>query len=393
MRTAICNGVLLTPYRAEHGGVLIEDGRILSLFPDEPPQADLVLDAGGRYISPGFIDIHTHGGGGAEYEDGTPEAYERAGKFHMRRGATTIYPTITSSEDTELFAAMDAFRTVKREMRGGPDFPGLHLEGPYFSYEERGAQDPRFLRDPSPEHYMPILERYGDVITRWSSAPELPGALELGDELRRRGILCAIGHSNATYQQVVPAFEHGYTHVTHLYSGCSLLRRINAFRYLGVVESAFLIDGMTVEIIADGCHLPGELLRLVYKFKGPDRTALVTDSMRGAGMPDGPSMLGHREHGLPVIIEEGVAKLPDRTSFAGSVATFDRLVRSMVRLAGVPLTDAVKMASRTPARIMGLADRGEIAEGLRADLILFDEAIHVSRTIVGGRSVYAENDA
>jgi len=386
MRTAICNGVLLTPYRAEHGGVLIEDGRILSLFPDEPPQADLVLDAGGRYISPGFIDIHTHGGGGAEYEDGTPEAYERAGKFHMRRGATTIYPTITSSEDTELFAAMDAFRTVKREMRGGPDFPGLHLEGPYFSYEERGAQDPRFLRDPSPEHYMPILERYGDVIARWSSAPELPGALELGDELRRRGILCAIGHSNATYQQVVPAFEHGYTHVTHLYSGCSLLRRINAFRYLGVVESAFLIDGMTVEIIADGCHLPPELLKLILKCKSMDSISLVTDSMRCAGEPDGAvSRLGSAANGQDVVIEDGVAKLPDRSCFAGSIATTDRLVRTMVQKAGVPVVDAVRMITANPAAVMGISSRkGSLTPGKDADICVFDGGINMRYVLVGG---------
>lgn len=180
--------------------------------------------------------------------------------------------------------------------------------------------------------------------------------------------------------------------MTHLYSGMSSLHRRNAYRYVGVVESAYLIDGMTVEIIADGKHLPAELLKFVYKFKGPERTALVTDSMRGAGMPDGPSMLGHYEHGLPVIIEDDVAKLPDRTSFAGSVATFDRLVRNMLRMAEAPLTDVITMASRTPARIMALKDRGEIAPGMRADLTFFDEDIRVSRTMVAGRTVYQKGE-
>lgn len=371
--------------------VYFEDGIITGVTSENRP-FDATIDAHGRYLAPGFIDLHTHGGGDADFLDGTAEAFLTASALHARYGTTTLYPTATSGEKSETMAMVLAYEQAKALNERGADMPGLHMEGPYFAMGQRGAQDPRHLRNPDPAEYMPVLDACPQI-KRWSVAPELPGALPMGRELTRRGILASIAHSDAEYPQVAAAWDAGYRHVTHLYSGMSSVHRRNAYRYVGVVESAYLFDNMTVEIIADGCHLPGELLRLVYKFKGPDRTALVTDSMRGAGMPDGPSMLGHREHGLPVIIEEGVAKLPDRTSFAGSVATFDRLVRSMVRLAGVPLTDAVKMASRTPARIMGLADRGEIAEGLRADLILFDEAIHVSRTIVGGRSVYAENDA
>ena len=172
----------------------------------------------------------------------------------------------------------------------------------------------------------------------------------------------------------------------------SVLHRRNAYRYVGVLESAYLIDDMTVEIIADGCHLPAELLKFVYKFKGPEKTALITDSMRGAGMPDGPSMLGHWRDGLETIIEDGVAKLPDRTSFAGSVATFDRLVRNMLNMAQVPLHEVITMACRTPAKIMGFTDRGELKAGLRADGILFDEDIRVSHVIVGGRTIYQEDN-
>ena len=252
---------------------------------------------------------------------------------------------------------------------------------------QAGAQDPRHLRNPEPEEYLKILDGCKHIL-RWSIAPELPGALELGRELKRRGILAAIGHSDAEFSEVEAAWDAGYTHVTHLYSSMSTIHRKNAYRYAGVLEAAYMIDGMTVEIIADGKHLPAELLKYVYKFKGPDRTALITDSMRGAGMPDGPSVLGHWKNGLAVVIEDGVAKLPDRTSFAGSVATFDRLVRNMVRMAGVPLTDAVKMAAATPARIMNLTDRGAIVPGLRADLTLFDDDIRVSHVIVGGRDVY-----
>jgi len=210
----------------------------------------------------------------------------------------------------------------------------------------------------------------------------LPGALKMGRELKARGILPSIGHTNAIYEEVQKAFENGYTHVTHLYSGMSMVRRINAYRYAGVVESSFLMAGMTVEIIADGKHLPQSLLQLIYKIKGPDRICLVTDSMRAAGMPDGEYILGSREGGRKAIVEDGVAKLPDRSAFAGSVATTDRLVRTMVQIAGVPLLDAVRMMTVTPARIIGVDDRkGILAPGKDADVVIFDEQGKLKLTI------------
>jgi N-acetylglucosamine-6-phosphate deacetylase len=170
--------------------------------------------------------------------------------------------------------------------------------------------------------------------------------------------------------------------------------RRNAFRYAGVIESAFLIDEMDVEIIADGVHLPAPLLKLVYKIKGADRTALITDSMRAAGMPPGESILGNLKNGLPVIIEDDVAKLPDRTAFAGSVATTDRLVRNMINLANVSVIDAVRMMTSTPARIIGVADRkGSLAKGKDADVVIFDEKIKIETTIVKGKVLYTTNRA
>ena len=388
MITKISGGRLVLPGRiAEDLNLYFENGVITGITEQQLP-FDREIDAKRRFVSPGFIDIHSHGGGGADFLDGTPEAFLTAARMHARHGTTTIVPTATSGELEETLAMEGAYEQALSENREGADMPGLHLEGPYFAMGQRGAQDPRHLRNPEPSEYLQILEHCRHIL-RWSSAPELPGALELGRELRRRGILAAVGHSDAGYPEMEAAWQAGYTHVTHLYSGMSSLHRKNAYRYVGVLESAYLLDGMTVEIIADGCHLPAELLKFVYKFKGPEKTALITDSMRGAGMPDGPSVLGHHAHGLPVIIEEGVAKLPDRASFAGSVATADRLVRNMVQLAGVPLTEVIQMAAATPARIMGFHDRGQLAEGLRADLTLFDEHIAVSQVIVGGRDVYS----
>ncbi|HHW02384.1 MAG TPA: amidohydrolase family protein [Thermoanaerobacterales bacterium] len=234
-----------------------------------------------------------------------------------------------------------------------------------------------------------MVTNYSDDIIRWTVAPELPGALEMGRELKGRGILPSIGHSNAIYEEVQKAFENGYTHITHLYSGMSMVRRINAYRYAGVVESAFLIDEMTVEIIADGKHLPQSLLQLIYKIKGPDSICLITDSMRAAGMPDGEYILGSLEGGQKAIVEDGVAKLPDRSAFAGSVATTDRLVRTMFKIAGVPLLDAVKMMTATPARIIGADDRkGTLAPGKDADVVIFDEDINIKEVIVKGSLRY-----
>lgn len=381
--TAIANGKVLTPFRQiDVGGVLIEGKKIARVFEGSPPPADRVVDAEGCYVSPGFIDMHVHGGNGFDYLDGTVEAYEAAGKFHMEHGAAVAAPTISASSDEELYAALRAFREAKASIAGGPDFVGVHLEGPYFSYEERGAQDAKHLKAPEPAHYMKILDFGGGDIIRWSSAPELPGALELADELARRGISCAIGHSNATYEQILPALERGYTHVTHLYSGCSLLRRINAFRHMGVVESAFALDELTVEIIADGRHLPAELLRLIAKLKPWDKISLITDAFHPAGKPEGSQV---SKRGYEVIVEDGVAKVPDRSVFAGSIATADRLVRNMRELAGVPLIDAVRMITLNPAGVLKIGNRkGSLAPGKDADICVFDEGVNIKKVFVGG---------
>ena len=367
--------------------VYIENGIIRQITENNSLSFDQEIDAGGQYVSPGFVEIHSHGAGGCDFLDGTVEAFLTASEKHAMHGVTTLIPTATSSEIEATIAIQKTYEEACRKNTRGADMPGLHLEGPYFAYGQRGAQDPRYLRDPSPEEYEKILDACKSVL-RWSIAPELPGAIEMGKALKKRGILPAIGHSDAEWDDVQKAYEAGFTHVTHLYSGMSTVHRKNAYRYIGVVESAYLIDDMTVEIIADGKHLPAELLKFVYKFKGPDKIALVTDSMRGAGMPDGPTMLGHHTNGLPCIIEEGVAKLPDRTAFAGSVATFDRLVRNMIKMAEVPMHEAVKMATKTPAMIMNLTDRSEIAPGKRADIIMFNDHIDVSFVMIKGTKVF-----
>lgn len=384
----IKNGRIITPEGiTERGWVLTEGGKIAAVGSGEAPQNENTVDALGMYVSPGFIDIHTHGGGGFDFTDCTRESVMGAAKAHMAFGTTSIVPTLTSCPDSEIMDFIDCYRDAKATMTDGPNLVGIHLEGPYFSPIQSGAQDPEFLKIPTPEHYMPILEKAGKDLVRISAAPELPGALELGRVLREKGIMAAIGHSNADYDETVQAFENGYTHINHLYSCLSTIHRENAFRKLGVVEGAYLLP-FSVEIIADGCHLPPELLRYVIKFKPMEQICLVTDSMRGACFGEdytGTAIMGSLRSGYEVLLEKGVAFLKDHSAFAGSICTSDRCVRTMVKKAGVAVKDAVAMMSRNPAAIIGLENKGDIAPGMDADICIFDDDIRVKTVIVGGK--------
>jgi N-acetylglucosamine-6-phosphate deacetylase len=385
----ITNGKILTPYRIIEGTVLVEDGKISAVVSGDIEVSDAqIIDAGGKYISPGFIDIHVHGGGGHDFMDGSEDAFLKIAETHAQYGTTGLMPTTLTSELDELYHTLDLYKQADKNNTKGAQFLGMHLEGPYFSVLQRGAQDPRYIRNPDPAEYLDILSRSSDI-KRWSAAPELPGSIEFANHLRSKDILVAMAHTDAIYEEALVAFEAGYTLATHFYSCMSGVSRRNCFRYAGVIETAYLIDEMSVEIIADGIHLPAPLLKLIYKIKGPDRIALITDSMRAAGMPPGESILGSKHNGLKVIVEDGVAKLPDRSSFAGSVATCDRLVRNMINMADVPLLEAVKMASQTPANILNIgSSKGSLITGKDADIVIFDNDINVSTTIVQGRVVY-----
>lgn len=390
MRTILVNGRIITPYRTiAKGSVIIEGRKITGVLEGIPPNGDtdLIIDVQGNYISPGFIDLHTHGAGGHDFMDSTVEAFKEASLTHLRFGTTSLVPTTLTSSMAGLYNTFDAFREAKASVVA-PNLLGMHIEGPYLSPEQRGAQDPKYIKNPDFHEYSEILNYTKDIV-RWTIAPELPGALEMGRILSEQGILCSIGHSNATYEEVLKGFEAGFTHITHLYSAMSTVHRKNANRYAGVVESAFLIDDMTVEIIADGIHLPGSLLQLVYKIKGAGHICLVTDSMRAAGQAPGESILGSKNEGQKVIVEDGVAKLLDRTAFAGSVCTADRLIRTMVDLGRVPLEKAIEMVTLTPAKTLNIqAYKGSLTPGKDADLAVFDEDIKINLVIVGGKTCY-----
>lgn len=391
-RLKICNGKIIKPSGIlEKGSVLITGDTITAISEKNIEVADaVVIDAKGLYVSPGFIDIHVHGGGGHDFMDNSVEAFLAIAETHARYGTTAMWPTSLTSNKEGILQTIDTYEAAKDKNVNGAQFLGLHLEGPYFAMNQRGAQDPRYIRNPNPEEYKEILS-HTSSIKRWSAAPELEGAIEFGRYIQTKGVLPAIAHTDAIYEEAYEAFREGYTLATHLYSAMSGVTRRNAYRYAGVIEAAFLTDAMDVEIIADGVHLPAPLLKLVYKIKGAERTALITDAMRAAGMPEGESILGNINDGIKVIVENGVAKLPDRTSFAGSVATADRLVRTMINIAELPLQKAIQMITATPARIAGVSDKkGSIAAGKDADIVLFDEGIHVSMTMIKGRIIYRQ---
>ncbi|MFT5886598.1 MAG: N-acetylglucosamine-6-phosphate deacetylase [Arcticibacterium sp.] len=389
-RIKIYNGkAILSDRIISNTSVLISNGKIEAIKEGEIESADaLSIDAKGQYISPGFIDIHVHGGGGHDFMDGTVEAFLAVAETHAKYGTTALLPTTLTSEKEGLLLTLEAYQAANKINVNGASFIGMHLEGPYFAMNQRGAQDPKYIRNPDPLEYKEILENH-NFIKRWSAAPELPGAIAFGKYVTSKGVLAAIAHTDAVYDDVIEAFDNGYTLATHFYSGMSGVTRRNAYRFAGVVESAYLLDEMDVEIIADGVHLPAPLLKLIYKIKGTEHTALITDAMRAAGMPEGESILGHKEHGLRVLVEDGVAKLTDRTAFAGSVATADRLVRTMIQLAGVPLIETIRMISEIPARIMNIQNqKGSLAIGKDADLLIFNENIDIQLTMVNGRIIY-----
>jgi N-acetylglucosamine-6-phosphate deacetylase len=388
-RLKIFNGKIITANKIINGGsVLITGDTITAVCESDIEFEDAIeINANGKYISPGFIDLHIHGGGGHDFMDGTEIAFLRIAETHAQYGTTSMLPTTLSASKEEILQTLAVYEDANRNNINGAQFLGMHLEGPYISMNQCGAQDPNYIRDPDPEEYKEILS-HSSSIKRWSAAPELKDALEFARYIKSKGVLPALAHTDAIYEEAAKAFENGYTLVTHLYSAMSGVTKRNAYRYAGVVEAAYLIDEMDVEIIADGIHLPAPLLKLVYKIKGADRIALITDAMRGAAMPEGESILGSLHNGLKVIVENGVAKLPDRSSFAGSVATADRLVRNMINMAGVPLIDAVKMITATPARITNVSDKkGTLAKDKDADIVIFDDNINIEMTIVKGKII------
>lgn len=375
----IKNGKVIKSGKITDDNVYFENGIITKITGENLP-FDKEIDAGGNYVSPGFIDMHTHGGGGYDFMDAAKDAVVKACDFHFSHGTTTIFPTTLAADKKSTMRALEAVKEAMNSGSAKGRIAGVHMEGPYFSLKQSGAQNPENITPPIPDDYNEMIEKYGDVIKRWSFAPELSGSEEFVKTLHKNKIISSIAHTDATYDDVMKVYNLGCKLITHFFSCISSITRKSGFRILGVMETGYLLDDMNIEIIADGCHVPPELLKMVYKIKGEDNISLVTDSMLCAGTGEKEAKLG----GLPCIIEDGVAKLKDRSAFAGSIATCDRLVRVCVKDAGISIPSAVKMMTENPAKVMGLENLGKIEEGYFADFVIFDNDVNIVKVISKG---------
>ncbi len=386
MKTVIVGAKALLPECIRQCQAVVENGCILDVAEHVPlAPDDRVIQGAGLYLCPGFVDIHVHGGGGFSAMSGKAEDVIAMANAHARHGTTSILPTTLAAPLPNLLKAVQGVRRAAA-LPCDAAILGVHLEGPCLSPAQTGAQSPDDLKIPAETDLTPLLDAWPGGVRMMGAAPELPGALALGDQLAARGVVASIAHSNATYSQVEEALSHGYCDVTHLYSSCSGLIRVHSYRVPGVIEAGLNLDALTVQVIADGKHLPLSLLQLIYRCKGAEKIELITDGLEFAAGDLVEGAVYRQLNGVETVYEDGVMKLLSRESFAGSVATMHRCVRTMVQ-AGIPLRQAVRMASDNPARRVGAAKKGRIAPGMDADLLLLDEKLDVKWVMAGGRII------
>ena len=373
-----CNIIYLNSI--ENGSILIENGKIKEINPIICSDEN-ILDANGLYVSPGFIDVHIHGAGGFDTMDGTVEAINAIAKTIVKHGTTSFTPTTMTVSIEAINKSMKVIKQLKKEGTEGANVLGAHLEGPFVSPQAIGAQNPNYLLPPSISNYNKMVKDCEDAVVSITLAPEIDGAKELIDYLSKKGIVCSIGHTKATYEEAMEAIECGACHSTHLYNAMTPLNH----RAPGVVGAIFDSD-ITTETISDGIHISYPSLRIAYKQKTTDKVLLVSDAMMACCMPDGDYSLG----GQDVIVHNGAASLKNG-SLAGSILTLDKAVKNVYKNSTLPLHEIVKMASYNAAKHCKVQDhKGQIKEGYDADLILFDDDINIQKVFVAGKEVYSE---
>ena len=375
------NGRILTPKGWLDGGSIVTDGnriRCVSNIDLHVVGAE-IIDVNGGYLVPGGVDMHTHGGGGRDFIEGCEDAFREAVSAHLKHGTTSIYPTLSSSTIPTIEAACNVCEKLMAEANS--PVLGLHIEGSYINPKEAGAQNPVLIKAPVIYEYETLLSKY-KCIKRWDEAPELPGSVRFIKTCNMHGVLTALTCTRATYKDVVEAHKAGMTHAAHFYNAMPVVYKEHEFKVPGTVESVYAMQDMTVEVIADGLHVPPVMLKVLHKIKGVERTALITDSLAYAASE------GDVSAEPRVIMEDGVCKLADRSALAGSIATMDTLIRTCIQKANIPMEDTFRMASETPAKIMGVFDRkGSIEEGKDADIIVFDKDINLTYVMQMGNEV------
>lgn len=385
------NGAVLTDSGViPDGMVVVRNGTIDYVGPFDAgrkPEGAVTVDAEGQFIGPGFIDIHVHGGDGADFMDATGEEVDRVLRFHARHGTTSLCPTTATAPLNEILEAIDAIESRKADPLWARVL-GIHVEGPYLTMSKRGCHLPEHVRTPEAHEWRQILER--GRIASMTLAPELPGGRDLVEALYRQGAIASAGHSEALYHEMTEAIAWGVRHVTHLY--CAMTDAMNNRwrgtpnpRAAGMVEAVYLNDELSSELITDGKHLSAEMLHMALRNKGYEKLAIITDAMRGAGMPDGEYTFGPR-HGMTAVVRNREARIPDGTALASSVFAMNEMVRTFRDLTGCPLWQAVRMASLTPAEIIGQSrNLGSLARGKTADILVFDQQVEIRHVVLNGR--------
>jgi N-acetylglucosamine-6-phosphate deacetylase len=392
MKLLFTNITAILPERlVEDAWVLCEKGKIVSISTKKPKVTTEVqiVDGLGGYLSPGFIDIHVHGGDGADFMDGTSEAVRVACRAHARHGTTTIFPTTTTGSTEQIHAMLDAAKAVQAERRveNGARIAGVHLYGPFFAEDKVGCHSVEGRREPTAAEYRDYFEK--GIVRIATCAAELPGAVEFYREAKKRRCLITCGHSNASWPEMAAAFKAGMRHVDHFW--CAMSNVASVRSRLGVPMRGSMLEyvlgtaEMSTEVIADGCHLAPELLEFAFRLKGPRKLCLVTDANRALDLPPGNYRFGAVEDGSWFESDGRVGWAPGRTSLASSIVGMEHMVRQMKRDTSATLPEVVRMASLTPAELTGIAKQtGSLEAGKNADVLLLNRKLDVRRVFIGG---------
>jgi N-acetylglucosamine-6-phosphate deacetylase len=376
------NAKLILPDGIRDGlEVVVEDGKIADI---RDRSAGAAVDLGGNYLAPGFIDLHIHGALGRDTMEATPESFCAICDYHATGGTTSLLLTTVTAPIAEIVSVLRAVRALGGSVK---QIAGVHVEGPFISKRRAGAQRAEFIRDPETALLDQLLA-FADVIKIMTLAPELPGALAMISRLRMNNIVVSGGHSDASDIEARAGFEYGMRHVTHTSNAMSSARRRGIYREAGLLEFALSEPDIACELIADGHHVSPTLMKMLYRAKGPGGIVLVTDATAGAGLPAGKEFSLAGRH---CIVDEGICLLADRSALAGSASRMIDLVRNMVNQVGVPLHEAVAMASANPARALGAQSKGKIETRADADLVVLSPRLEVLQTFGAGEEIFRKS--
>ena len=381
-QVSIERGTVITPWRTLPGATVLVEGTQIKEIQEASHSIPLPgtrrIDATGCYVAPGYIDIHMHGAAGYDGMDATPQAIDGIARYIAAHGVTGFLPTTVTAATEAILAAIENAATCAGEHTGGARVLGVHVEGPFINPRKPGAQSQQFIQSADPDRYLGLFA-WGNI-RLITLAPEIPENKELIEYAVQRGVTVAVGHSTATYDEVLAAVRLGLSHATHTFNAMQSLHH----REPGTVGAVLACDEITAEVIADYVHLHPAVIKLLLRAKGVERTVLITDAMRATGLPDGTYGLGTRQ----VTVKGGEARIA-AGNLAGSTLTMDRAVRNAMAAADLSLAQAVQMASYNPARAIGIeGEKGSLEPGKDADIVLLDDGLRVVLTMVGGKVVY-----